>query len=344
MNRRFRFRLFSSAAILVIFMLVTNVLSPAAFAAAGRGTAPTFSDVAYGPHESNRLDFWQASSERPTPVIVYIHGGGFREGGKREVRRYGAEEIPRCLDRGVSVASINYRFIEAAPLQDILRDCARAIQFLRHNAAAWNIDKEHIAACGESAGAGTSLWLAFHDDWADPESADPVLRESTRLIAAGAIAPQAGYDFGRWPAIIGIPEMIWHTSVWYLGPVYYHCSGLGAYLRKGAKIRADLDTLSMMDPSDPPVYLLANQEGFDWTWRNLAQWLYCFTQEKMTGKRVPQAISRSVDILHHPAHTQALESACQGLGIPCVAFYSDTPAEQRIGIFDYLLKQVVPDE
>ena len=41
----------------------------------------------------------------------------------------------------------------------------------------FNLDKARVAAMGGSAGAGTSLWLAFHDDLADPASPDPVLRE-----------------------------------------------------------------------------------------------------------------------------------------------------------------------
>ncbi len=49
----------------------------------------------------------------------------------------------------------------------------------------WNVDKTRVAAYGGSAGAGTSLWLAFHDDLADPKSADPVLRESSRLRMRG---------------------------------------------------------------------------------------------------------------------------------------------------------------
>jgi acetyl esterase/lipase len=43
---------------------------------------PTFEDVRYGPHERHVLDFWQAPSGRPTPVLVSVHGGGFVAGDK----------------------------------------------------------------------------------------------------------------------------------------------------------------------------------------------------------------------------------------------------------------------
>ena len=47
---------------------------------------------------------------------------------------------------------------------------------------------------GGSAGAGISLWLAFHDDLADPQSPDPIARESTRLTCAGVMGPQTTLD------------------------------------------------------------------------------------------------------------------------------------------------------
>jgi acetyl esterase/lipase len=73
-------------------------------------------------------------------------------------------------------------------------DCARALQLVRSKAKEWNLDKTRIVASGGSAGACTSLWLAFHDDLADPSSADPIARESTRLLAAAVTVPQTSLD------------------------------------------------------------------------------------------------------------------------------------------------------
>src|SRR5207248_2779879 len=53
---------------------------------------------------------------------------------------------------------------------------------------------KRIAATGGSAGAGLSLWLGFHDDLADPASADPVLRQSSRLTCASVFNGQTSYD------------------------------------------------------------------------------------------------------------------------------------------------------
>lgn len=86
--------------------------------------APTYGNVKYGIHERNVLDFYQAKSETPTPVAVYIHGGGFRKGSKDLLHRWYPDVLEKCLEAGVSVAAINYRFHDTASLPEIFRDTA----------------------------------------------------------------------------------------------------------------------------------------------------------------------------------------------------------------------------
>ena len=71
--------------------------------------APTFEDVRYGEHPRNLLDFFQAKSDVPTPVLIYFHGGGFVAGDKDKIR--GKELLLQCLDNGISVITANYRFV-----------------------------------------------------------------------------------------------------------------------------------------------------------------------------------------------------------------------------------------
>ena len=137
--------------------------------------APTLSNVAYGTHPRQVLDFWKAESSQPTPLLFHIHGGGWVAGDKAHV-----DYLDEYLAAGISVVSINYRYVTQAivagvkpPVKWPLEDAARALQFVRSKAASWKIDKARIGATGGSAGACSSLWLAFHDDMADPKSADP---------------------------------------------------------------------------------------------------------------------------------------------------------------------------
>jgi acetyl esterase/lipase len=151
---------------------------------------PTQQDVKYGPHERNVLDFWQAESKQPTPVLVSIHGGGFVAGNKS----VHPQLLQQCLGSGISVAAINYRYSTQAMAPAPFQDGARAVQFLRYRAEDWNIDSKRLAATGGSAGAGISLWLGFHEDMAEPKNDDPVLRQSTRLACMVVFEGQTSYD------------------------------------------------------------------------------------------------------------------------------------------------------
>jgi acetyl esterase/lipase len=154
-------------------------------------TAPTYADVSYAPSNANKLDFWQVKSKEPAPLLVFIHGGGFRGGSKNSIP---PELLTKCLEAGIACASIDYRLSGEAIYPAQMHDSARAIQFIRSKAVEWNIDLKRVAAGGGSAGSGISQWLGFHDDLASPTSNDPIARESTRLTAVLALNMQSTYD------------------------------------------------------------------------------------------------------------------------------------------------------
>jgi acetyl esterase/lipase len=69
----------------------------------------TLSGVRYGKHERHILDFWQAESDSPTPLVFVIHGGGWSGGNKERVQRFA--DVQKLLDSRISVAAINYRLM-----------------------------------------------------------------------------------------------------------------------------------------------------------------------------------------------------------------------------------------
>jgi acetyl esterase/lipase len=160
---------------------------------------PTVADFVYGQDsERQKFDFWQAKSDKPTPVVLLIHGGGWVNGDKSG---YGTSSIQPYLDARISVAALNYRFIAQAmdqkvepPVKACLRDAARALQTIRSKAKEWNIDPQRVGATGGSAGACTSLWLALHDDLADHQSGDPIAHQSSRLTCAAVSGAQTSLD------------------------------------------------------------------------------------------------------------------------------------------------------
>ena len=154
-------------------------------------------NVSYGTHRMQRIYFWRAKSDKPTPLLFYIHGGGWTGGDRSVVRSM----LKPALDAGISVVSVEYRNIRDSmddglvpPVKGPMFDCARALQFTRSKAKEWNLDKTKVALAGGSAGACTSLWIAFHDDLADPNSADPIARESTRVTCAAVSGAQTTLD------------------------------------------------------------------------------------------------------------------------------------------------------
>ena len=171
----------------------------------GSEPPPTYCNVSYGPNVRQVLDVYLPKSLRPTPVAVYIHGGAWVTGDKSGVVQY-----RELLDAGISVISIGYRYCPPEnPDADTpavalpLRDAARAIQFIRSKSAEWGLAKDRLGIWGASAGACTALWLATHPDMAEPNSSDPVARESTRPYCVAGLLAQTSLDPREMRAWVG---------------------------------------------------------------------------------------------------------------------------------------------
>ena len=252
---------------------------PAAAEPSASARKPDLANVSYGPHERNVLDFYRAKSDRPTPVVVFIHGGGFVNGSKDKWAD--SKMLKQLVEGGVSCAAINYRFLDTAPIQDILHDCARAVQFLRSKAGEWNIDKTRVGATGGSAGAGSSLWLATRDDLADPQAADPILRESSRVCCAALTATQATYDVTQWESFLGPAKPEFRGS---REATDYYRLQTAADLESpaGQAVLKECDMLKWITKDDAPLFIDNPQDVPAPT--NRGEWLHC-TQHARTVKK-----------------------------------------------------------
>lgn len=286
--------------------------------APGSPVKPTHADVPYGPHERQVLDFYQAKSDRPTPVIIYIHGGGFVAGDKRSVN---PAMLRRALDAGISFAAINYRFVDGdktifpAPQHD----GARAVQFIRSQAAQWNVDPNRIACFGGSAGAGISMWIGFHDDLARPDSPDPVERQSTRIQAIGTMGGQGTYDPVKIKQLVG-------------GQAHEHPSLLKVYGLKSLdeamrpspamqKLYDEASAITHLTRDDPPLYMVYSEPDI-----------------------VPPADAKPGQFIHHPNFGKQLKKKMDELGIENVLINAGgnppTP-EPPGGMLEFLKKHLL---
>jgi len=180
-----------SFALAILFAVAAG---PAAISLPCAAPAPTKADEKYDTrHERNVLDFWQAKSDKPAPIVIWFHGGGFTQGDKKQIIDRDAV-IDGFLKRGVSVASCNYPYLKDASYQEIMVHCGHAVQFLRSKAKEWNLDPKRFGVAGVSAGALISEWLGYHEDLAKPGSADPVERCSSTVSAVGAYWQPMGTD------------------------------------------------------------------------------------------------------------------------------------------------------
>jgi acetyl esterase/lipase len=98
------------------------------------------------PAQELDIYFPEQRAEKPQPLLVWIHGGGWWAGSKTQVPYLSQ------LPRGYIVASIEYRFSQKALFPAQIQDCQAAIRWLRANASKYNIDASHIGVGGASAG------------------------------------------------------------------------------------------------------------------------------------------------------------------------------------------------
>jgi acetyl esterase len=275
---------------------------------------PDLADVSYGPHERNVLDLWKAPSDRATPLVIHIHGGGFTQGDKRGVSPF---LLDACLNQGISVASINYRYPTQAPYSGPMEDSARAVQFLRLHAAEWNLDPKAFAATGESAGAGISLWMGFHDDMADPRSSDPVARQSTRLSGMAVTNGQTTYDPRAIAKLIS-PET---ARIGALRLLFDVKEGDPLQASDAFKRYEDGSPVTHLSAGDPPVMLLYSQSN---------------------TPMPPETIGIGI---HHPRFGYFLKEKMDKLGIECVVrvkedYAGKPPGQPQRDIVEFLRRNV----
>jgi hypothetical protein len=158
--------------------------------------------ISRGAHPTPReqtFDFWPSEAGQDAPLIVYFHPSGT---GSHIPKGSGADTylLQPALQAGYAFASVEYRHpvdedeYQNAPDDPRVPhwDAARATQFLRANAQALGFDKRRVFFVGHSRGS-LSVWTALQPDMADPESTDPVARESTRVLALFEYMPQTTY-------------------------------------------------------------------------------------------------------------------------------------------------------
>lgn len=115
-------------------------------------------DLSYGPEERNRLDLFLPDHRQNTPVVLFIHGGRWLRGDKRQVEEYDrAEALNRA---GIAVVSINHTFSTEAPWPAQMEDALAAVAWLKAHAASYDLDASRLGLWGQSSGGHVALMTA----------------------------------------------------------------------------------------------------------------------------------------------------------------------------------------
>ncbi|MEB2310793.1 MAG: alpha/beta hydrolase [Sorangiineae bacterium] len=190
-------------------------------------------DVPYRPSglAEHRLDIYRPRAGRgegPLPVVLYVHGGGFRILSKDTHWIMGLA----FARRGYLVFNISYRLAPRAPFPAAIEDSCEALQWVARNAARYGGDPSRLVLAGESAGANlvTSLALATSYRRPEPWAArlfDAEIRPSAVIPACGLLQVTEPERFRRrWPKLSPfIYDRLFEVSRAYLGDDLVHRPG-----------------------------------------------------------------------------------------------------------------------
>lgn len=104
----------------------------------------------YGTDPLQILDYWPGK-EPKAPLVIFVHGGAWKKGDKSTAT--GAAKVTHWREAGYAVASIDYRLVPAATVEEQAGDVAKAIGWLRDHAGQLSFDPDRIVLVGHSAGA-----------------------------------------------------------------------------------------------------------------------------------------------------------------------------------------------
>lgn len=272
--------------------------------------AVTASDVSYGPSPLQLLDIYvPAQGAGPWPVLLWY--GGIWKPSKH------APDPNRFLSKGCAVIAVQTRTMSLGatpnadpPVAVVMNDACRAVQFVRMNAAKWNLDQRRIAVGGGSQGTLPALYVGCAADRADAKSTDPVERMSTKVVCVAAYRSQPTID----------PKLM---QEWVPG-VKWGAPALGYNFEESLKRRDEL--LPVIQRWSPDALL--NKDAAPIYFEN--EW----------GLTRPESVTEANYMVHSPAWAIGFQKLAQQRGATCYVKYPDHPTEKYKDIWDFITQQL----
>lgn len=295
-----------------------------------------YENIPYDSGPRNTLDVIVPKSkcDPMCPIVVHIHGGAFRSGDKTSAYLYPKDKngndlrnekdgryvnaTRELLKRGIAVATVNYTYLrsngnEVIGLKRQMDEITRAVQTLKFIGSALDVQPNRMLLSGHSAGAGAAFWLAFSDDKADPNSSDPILLQSSRVLGVYAFEGQATYDIVRWnddvmPTAYVISDLLDKPELSSAKDVIRSVYALDnfeaysdLYVRDVELYRKSLDMLSLLTADDPEFWI-----------------------DNSTMYGTYRSVKTENALYHSGEHAEALHRRAQEVGVTHTAISSST--------------------
>jgi hypothetical protein len=296
-------------------LLYTTLLPLTAFAinapaASAAPPVPTHADVPYGTHAHQIMDIHRPTKAAgPYPVLLWF--GGIWAPSKN------VPDLNRFLPVGIAVIGVETRTMAdavadkvGAPIAYVMEDALRVVQFVRLNAAQWNLDPKRIAVAGSSQGSLPALYVGCAGERADANADDPVARVSTAVTCVGAHRSQPSID----------PKQM---QDWVPG-VKWGAPALGCGFEESLQRREEL--LPLIDKWSPdhllhkgaaPIY-------FEYNW----------------GLTQPDGVTEMDYKVHSPAWALGFQTLARGAGVECYVKYPGHASERYADVWDFLVKEL----
>tara|TARA_B110000495_G_C23025703_1_gene609499 strand:+ start:1468 stop:2661 length:1194 start_codon:yes stop_codon:yes gene_type:complete len=184
------------------------------------------------------LDLYRPKSDAPTPLVIWIHGGGWKSGSKNGA----GPALRQLLERGYAVASVEYRLSGEAIFPAAIEDCKAAVSFLRLHAGKYNLSPERFGAWGSSAGGHLVAMLGTTSDTNDFGTHPVTLKASSKVQAVcNWFGPSSFLRMNDFPGTLD------HDS-----PESPESRFIGVPIQQYPERTQRANPMTYVSPSDPP--------------------------------------------------------------------------------------------
>ncbi|MDR3402863.1 MAG: hypothetical protein P4L99_10235 [Chthoniobacter sp.] len=271
---------------------------------------PTAADVSYGPNPHQLIDIYvPPNSKEPCPVLIWY--GGLWAPSKHAV------DLGRFFPSHIAVVAVESRTLADGvqekvnpPISYPMNDAVRAVQFVRLNAAKWNLDPKRIAVGGGSQGTLPALYVGCSGEHADANSKDPVEQTSSKVVCVAAYRSQPTIDPKRMQE--WVPGVAWGAP------------SFGVSFEESLKRREEL--LPLIQKWSP-----------DWLLNKDAAPIYF---ENEWGMTQPADFTEANYKVHSPAWGMGFHKLAESAGATVYNKYPDHPTEKYKDIWDFIVQSL----